>query len=267
MTVEFRLGVIGNPISHSLSPPIHYQFAQQVDISIEYQKHLVEENNLKSFVRSFFEQGGQGLNVTLPFKQAVIECADKVTLDAELAGSVNTLFKNESNQIVGTTTDGNGLLIDLQRLGFEYQNKHILVVGAGGACQSIILSLLSAGARVSMLNRTKAKVDLLLKRFDSLGPIDAYQATEQPDAIISTVSEFNPVLFDPLSDLVSQTDFCYDLNYGQRAEQFIHWCKANGASNTADGFGMLLGQAAESFNIWTGQRPDIQSESLFALAK
>lgn len=258
MSVQYRLGVIGNPISHSLSPKIHQQFASQTGISVEYKKYLVEEQKLESFVRRYFLQGGQGLNVTLPFKQAVADFVDEVSDEAEAAGSINTLYQLDG-RLIGTTSDGQGLLLDLDRLRFDYQNKKVLVVGAGGASQSIILSLLKSGAKVSVLNRTESKVTDLIKRFSGLGEINSFVETHPVDAIISTTSQFNAELSGSFQHLVATAEYCYDLNYGSRAAEFLNWCNNNGADKIADGFGMLVGQAAQSFKIWTGQLPEIDA--------
>ena len=261
MNITGRFGVIGNPIKHSLSPLIHQQFAAQLEAQIDYQKYLVELDLLDAFIQDFFANDGMGLNVTLPFKQKVIPLVNVLSDEARMANSVNTL-SIQDGRLVGDTTDGAGLLYDLAGHDFTVEGKKVLVVGAGGASQSILVALLSAGARVSLLNRTQSKVEQLVERFTPIGQISAYQASDQFDGVISSTSEFNSELMKPVARQISETTFCYDLNYGQRAEAFKQFALQNGCIRFADGLGMLLGQAAKSFEIWTGQLPQIDMVSI-----
>ncbi|WP_444996693.1 shikimate dehydrogenase [Aliikangiella sp. IMCC44359] len=257
MSTTIRLGVIGNPITHSLSPVIHQQFAQQFADDIDYQKYLVEENNLSNFVKQFFDGGGRGLNVTLPYKQAVIQCIDSLTEEAEFAGSVNTILKNQQGQLVGHTTDGQGLLLDLDGHGFDIQQKKILVIGAGGASQSILVALLKAGAIIRLHNRNKDKITKLIEQFSVVGDIDSFQRDEQYDGVISAVTEFNSGLMKPVANCIGNKTFCYDLNYAARAQDFYQFALRSGCTAFADGLGMLVGQAAYSYQMWTGHLPNI----------
>jgi len=263
MNLNGRFGVIGNPIKHSLSPQIHQQFAAQFNASIDYHQYLVETDELKNFIREFFQRQGLGLNVTLPFKQSVSECVDKLSEEARLAGSVNTLSLH-GDQIIGTTTDGQGLLYDLNRLGWRVKDRTILVVGAGGASQSILVSLLHAGAKVKIFNRTAAKAESLVEKFSTLGVIELYQPGNAFDGLISSTSEFNLPLMSPLAEQINQRVFCYDLNYGERAQGFKDFARHNGCRQISDGLGMLVGQAAKSFEIWTGKLPQIEPITIAA---
>ena len=133
------------------------------------------------------------------------------------------------------------------------------MVGAGGACQSILLALLKAGARISLLNRTMARVAPLVARFGVFGEIKPFAAQTPTgfDLVITSISEFNPSLMQSIAVEISPTTFCYDLNYGQRANDFMAFAKNCGAQKLSDGKGMLIGQAAHSYQLWTGERPDI----------
>lgn len=262
MPKTYRLGVIGNPIKHSLSPTIHQQFAQQFDLDIDYQKYLVEEEQLEQFVADFFSRGGEGLNATLPHKQALISVVDELTDEAQAAGSVNTLFLNRQGDLIGHTTDGSGLIYDFDRLGWQLKGKRVLVVGAGGASQSILLAILKQGAVVELLNRTHTKVEQLANQFKSFGTIEEYSDANRYDLVISSISEFNHELLAPVAAQIGENTLCYDLNYGTRAEQFTTWCQQAGAKQIVDGMGMLIGQAAKSFHLWVGKLPNIEEVEL-----
>ena len=262
MTNTLKLGVIGSPIQHSLSPTIHRQFASQFNHSIDYQKYLVLPEDLDDFVREFFDGGGVGLNVTLPHKQAVIPLVDELSATAMITGSVNTLYLDKNNKLIGDTTDGKGLLLDLQRQSVDVNNKNILIVGAGGATNSIIGELLERQANIQVLNRTLSKVDELSSRFRSLGEVAHFNNETHIDILISSISEFNPQIFSQIESLISAKTFCYDLNYGERAEAFLNFCQQRGAKNTSDGLGMLIGQAACSYQLWMGEMADIDRVKL-----
>ncbi len=251
-----RYGVIGNPVTHSLSPDIHRQFAKQFGHTIDYQKYHLEVHQLKTFVSQFFEEGGKGLNVTLPFKQSVISLTDRLTDDAKLANSVNTLFVDGDGLLVGDTTDGRGLLLDLNKCGFDISNKRLLVIGAGGASQSILLSLLKAGAKISLHNRTIEKVIELQNRFSSIGTITTFDSGQHFDGVINATSQFNQPLMAPVKLSISSDTFCYDLNYAARADEFKNFSGGCGCQKFSDGLGMLIGQAAYSYKIWCGLLPD-----------
>ena len=262
MSKTYRFGVIGNPVKHSLSPTIHEQFAQQFNLDIDYKKYLVEDEQLEQFVADFFSRGGEGLNATLPHKQALISVVDELTDEAQAAGSVNTLFLNRQGDLVGHTTDGAGLIYDFERLGWQLKGKRILVIGAGGASQSILLAILKQGAVVELLNRTQAKVEQLVNQFKSFGSIEEYSNANRYDLVISSISEFNHDLLAPVSSQIDENTLCYDLNYGARAEQFTAWCQQAGAKQVVDGMGMLIGQAAKSFHLWVGKLPNINQVKL-----
>ncbi|TQV88181.1 shikimate dehydrogenase [Aliikangiella coralliicola] len=269
---EFKLGVIGCPIKHSVSPVIHRQFSQQFNHQIDYQKYLVEPENLTSFVSTFFTNSEtqnlvKGLNVTLPHKQLVIDSLERLTEEASLCQSVNTIFVDQNGKLTGDTTDGRGLLYDLEQLDFAVSGKNILVVGAGGASQSILVALLKAGASIQLLNRTQDKAEILVERFSHLGKIATFSASAfggslKLDGVISSISEFNGPLMSSITSCIDSQTYFYDLNYGERAESFRQFALANQCERFADGLGMLIGQAAFSYQIWTGSLPDVNSVKL-----
>lgn len=253
-------GVIGNPISHSLSPEIHTEFAKQFNLDLNYKKYLLEPENLDVFVRKFFNQGGTGLNVTLPFKQQVFNLVDELSDAAKLCQSVNTLFMTPQGKMKGDTTDGEGLIHDFTRLGFEFKKKNILLIGAGGASISVIYSLLQHNAKLTILNRSENKIKTIIAQFKEHGVIHLFdhKKTENFDGVILAISEFNESLFEQVLSSLQKDAFVYDLNYADRAEKSLHYFKQKGFTRQSDGYGMLLGQAAKSFEIWHGVLPKIK---------
>ena len=252
-------GVIGNPVEHSLSPQIHSSFTEKCNISLDYQKYLVESEELNAFVTGFFAKGGTGLNVTLPFKQQVIPIVDKLTNAAKVCQSVNTLYTN-NGKLVGDTTDGKGLILDLERLNFETNNKNILVVGAGGASLSVIYSLLENESKVYLHNRSQEKIPEIIKQFSNVGEIHPFKPKQEIlfDGVICSVSKFNQSFFDQISPKLKPDAFVYDLNYGKRAEESLNYFRTKNIERLSDGYGMLVGQAAKAFEIWFGVLPDIK---------
>jgi len=258
-------GVIGNPIAHSKSPEIHQKFAASCQVELEYNKYLVSEQNLQEFVTDFFEQEGTGLNVTLPFKQSVIQLVDELTENAKLCQSVNTLYRNKEGKLCGATTDGDGLLLDLDKLGFIHQGKNILVIGAGGASVSIICALLKQQTKVRIINRSQDKIAKLVDQFSGIGDIGIFNQEEKNhnreqitfNGVISAISNPNNNLYQSILPSLKSDAFIYDLNYAERAEETLNYFRENGLTRSSDGYGMLVGQAAKSFEIWHGVMPKI----------
>ena len=252
-------GVIGNPIAHSLSPQIHQKFAIQIKLELDYQKYLIEQVNLESFVRDFFHNGGTGLNVTLPFKQQVLSLVDELSDAANVCQAVNTLSIGKNGTIRGDTTDGAGLILDLKRLGFEFKNKNILVVGAGGASISVVHGLLKSNSKVTIHNRSQEKVSTIISQFSDIGEVEAFSEKKNVkyDGLICAISQFNQVLLEPTVSRLHKKAFIYDLNYGERAKETLDYFKQKGFQKSSDGYGMLVGQAAKSFEIWHGVLPKL----------
>jgi shikimate dehydrogenase len=263
MSQILKYGVIGDPVNHSVSPQIHSQFARQFDHLLDYQKYHVTAENLESFIANFFESGGKGLNVTLPHKQTIIKHLDKLTERAKLAQSVNTVFVDQLGLVVGDTTDGEGLILDLKKQQLDLAKSQILVIGVGGAAQSIIPALLNAGASIEILNRTERKAIDIVERFSNLGSIKLIDKHCRSglvfDCVISSISEFNFELVSVISKRLKQDTFCYDLNYGARAKMFKRFSIESGATRFSDGSGMLIGQAALSYQVWNNVLPDISN--------
>ncbi len=258
-----RYAVIGNPIEHSKSPDIHLLFADQTGEMLSYEKILAEENEFNDTVNDFFNRGGKGLNVTVPFKNAACKFVDELSEYAEHAGAVNTIYKNSSGKFVGANTDGIGLLRDLKKtLRLQLSDKKILIVGAGGATQGIVEPLLQESpAELIIANRTVSKADAIANQFNKFGNIASCALGDIPkqnfDLVLHATSaglQDNNVEL-PI-EIISLNTCCYDLLYSNQDTPFMQWAKQQGAKQVVDGFGMLLEQAAEAFYLWHGKRPD-----------
>ncbi len=257
--------VFGNPIAHTKSPQIHSAFAKETNQNIVYNKQLVELGEFAKAARDFFDHGGKGLNITVPFKHDAFDFADLLTERADTAGAVNTLVLQENGKIMGDNTDGIGMVSDItQRLKWAIHNKRILILGAGGAVKGVLLPVLHENpAEVVIANRTVSKAEDLAKRFAQYGNISAVGfdgiGGRAFDIIINGTSASLAGDLPPIPDTcIVVNGNVYDMMYAKEATPFITWAKQNGAANTADGLGMLVGQAAEAFNLWRGVRPNTQ---------
>ena len=261
-TKTAKCGVIGNPIKHSLSPNIHAKFAQDTKVELEYDKYLLQETELKDFIHEFFNSGGVGLNVTAPFKQPVLQCVDELTEAAKTCQSVNTISIGQSGQLVGDTTDGAGIMLDLERLGYVTKNSKVLLLGAGGATVPVVRALLLNQCDVTIMNRTETRVEKIAQQLKSVGNVNLFVANQSNefDGVICALSHFNREMLQLAAGSLKSDAFVYDLNYAERAEETIGFFKLKGFSKLSDGYGMLIGQAAKSFQIWHGKMPPLNLE-------
>jgi shikimate dehydrogenase len=257
-----KYAVFGNPIEHSRSPQIHAAFALQTKQVLTYERQLVAVDGFADAARTFFAEGGLGLNVTVPFKLDACQFADELTARAAFAGAVNTLARQEDGQILGDNTDGIGMVSDmLGNLGWTLAGQRILVLGAGGAVRGVLQPLLlQQPQQLVIANRTLARAQELAASFSAQGPVSACAyaelAGQQFDVVINGTSASLAGELPPLpSDLLAPHARCYDMMYGAQPTVFLQWAKARGAAQTADGLGMLVGQAAEAFYLWRGVRP------------
>lgn len=262
-TIIDRYGVMGYPVSHSRSPVIHRLFALQTEQDMQYELLQVTPEKLETAVRQFQRTGGKGLNITVPHKSAVARLVDKTSERAATAGAVNTLSFRDG-EIHGDNTDGIGLLRDLSvNLGVNLEGANILLLGAGGATRGIVGPLLEMSpASLRIANRTLDKAQEIAEHFARSGPVTACRfnvvpVSEPYDLIINATSaglqgDAPPY---PAAAITEQT-YCYDLSYGLTATPFSVWARDNGAAHSVMGWGMLVEQAAESFHIWRGIRPN-----------
>jgi len=255
--------VIGNPIAHSKSPEIHAQFAAQTGQQLSYERLLAPLQGFKAAVKVFIANGGKGANVTVPFKLDAHALADHLTERARLAGAVNTL-KFEDGVILGDNTDGAGLVTDLTRnLSLDLQGTRILLLGAGGAARGVLGPLLGAAPEYfEIANRDANKALELAKEFANLGELrgcgfDAITNEGTFDLILNATSASLQDTIPPIPpSVIGPTTLCYDMAYGKGDTAFTRWAKNAGAGRAETGWGMLVEQAAESFFLWRGVRPD-----------
>lgn len=252
---------MGNPIAHSKSPQIHAHFAQQTGQHLEYRAILVEQGSLPKALAAFRDQGGKGLNVTVPFKREAWEWVEARSPRAERAGAVNTIaFRNGVS--FGDNTDGVGLVRDLVvNHQVSLKNRRVLLLGAGGACRGVVEPLLAKfPALLAIANRTQSKALELAQGFADLGKTAGFAYAElehaQYDLIINATSCSLKGELPPLpSGVLVSGGVCYDMMYGSSPTVFIQWARQNRASRAIDGLGMLVEQAAEAFFLWRGIHP------------
>ncbi len=267
-----QYAVFGNPIKHSYSPIIHEEFASQTKQRLIYKRELVPIESFAASVDKFFRGGGLGLNVTLPFKTEAHDYADIVTDRALLAGAANILSRMPNGDICGDNSDGIGLITDIKiNLGWKIRSKRVLVLGAGGAVRGVLKPLLQENPRsIVIANRTVKKADALVKAFQDQFEISVcgYDnlCSRSFDLIINGTSAglLEKGLRLPDRILSTENIACYDMMYGEKQSAFLDWAVLRGA-DIADGLGMLVEQAAESFFIWRGVRP--QTEPVIKLLR
>lgn len=255
-----RFAVIGHPITHSLSPQIHALFAEQTKQDMSYEGIDLPPTSFETRVWQLLKDGFQGFNVTVPFKGDAFDFVDEPTERAKRCRSVNTIMKLPDGRTFGDTTDGIGLLFDLQQhLQWPIEGKHVLILGAGGAVRAIIEPLVSANpASLVLANRTQAKAEELADDFPQLSPCSFKELSGRFDIIINGTSSSLSGQLPPIpEDIINPGTHCYDMMYGKDKTAFLAWAEQLGAVHTADGLGMLVAQAAESFSIWRGVRPDV----------
>ncbi len=272
-----RYAVIGNPVAHSQSPRIHAEFARQTGQDIAYEKLLAPLDAFEITVRRFFDEGGKGLNVTVPFKNEAFRIISPDTVsfggvvDAE---AVNTI-KVEGKQLIGYNTDGIGLVTDLEKnLGFTISGKRVLLMGAGGAAQGVMHPLLQRRPGTLVIaNRTPDKAERLAKRFARFAPLSMQGISAVPyshlgnspfDLVINATSAgLSGEMPELPQGIFANGALAYDMVYG-RDTPFLQFARQSGA-RAVDGLGMLVEQAAESFFIWRGVRP--QTAPVIALLR
>ena len=265
-----RYAVIGNPISHSKSPFIHAEFAKQTGQDLHYGTVLAPLDGFVAEVQAFVKKGGRGLNVTLPFKLEAFELATEKSPRALDAGAINTL-KFIGNSIIGDNTDGVGLVRDItQNLAFPIRGKRILLIGAGGAARGVIYPLLQEEPQsLTIANRTIATAAALVSRYFEISYFKRTQLSAvsfaelkgaQFDLVINASSASVKGESLPLpADIFARGSLAYEMMYGKGRTPFMQFARDDGAGKVADGMGMLIEQAAESFLIWRGVRPDTRT--------
>jgi shikimate dehydrogenase len=258
-----KYAVFGNPIKHSKSPLIHASFAQQCGLQLQYRAVRVEIDGFAQAARSFFEGGGAGLNVTVPFKQEAFELVDTLSDRALRAGAANTLTPLPTGGIAGDNTDGIGLVTDMVvNLGWAVRDLRVLVLGSGGAVRGILEPLMRERPKqVLIVNRTASRATQLASEFSDLGPVEggAYSliGSRQFDLVINgTSAGLSGEMPELPASLLTDHSCCYDMVYGAQPTVFMRWAAHHAAWAVSDGLGMLVEQAAQSFYLWNKAKPE-----------
>ncbi len=264
MKKPITLAVLGDPIAHSKSPSIHQAFANQWGQAVDYQAIHCPPDALPATLDRLYEHGFQGANLTVPLKEQALTLCDQLTPAAQMAQATNTLIRTPTGWL-GTNTDGQGLVNDLNDRHVVLKNKRVLLLGAGGAAAGVCGPILDAGvASLTILNRTEARAQALCDRLnDPRISVRSFEDEPKPsdppafDLIIQATSAGHAgEIMTPPGTWMDEHTVAYDLNYGPAHAIFSKWAKAQGLM-VFDGLGMLVWQAALSFEHWTGFRPDV----------
>lgn len=258
-----RLAVFGNPVAHSLSPAIHRAFAQQCGLDIDYQAIEASDETFPDEVNSLAGKGGRGCNITAPFKNAAWKLARRCSNSAGRARAANTLVFEGPGDWYADSTDGAGLVNDIESgASVKTEGARICLLGAGGAAASVLAALLAGNpGAVVIANRSQERARQLATSHSDLGPVTTCVPgdleNEAPfDLVINATSLGHSGMAPDLSpDVLNAGGLCYDMNYGKAAVPLGDLCRDKGIPYS-DGLGMLVNQAALSFELWTGSRPD-----------
>lgn len=261
-----RYAVFGNPIKHSKSPQIHSAFAQSTAQDLIYEAIAVPEDSFNASVESFLTDEGKGLNITIPFKQEAWSLAEVRSPRAELAGAVNTLYRDEQGRLCGDNTDGIGMVRDIIRNhGGTIKDKKVLILGAGGAVRGVLQPVLEQNpSQLVIANRTASKAAELADLVADLGDVKGCGfdtlSGQCFDLVINGTAASLQGEVPPLPEgILADNAWCYDMMYSAEPTAFCIWAYDNGAEKSIDGLGMLVEQAAQSFQIWRGVEPDSQA--------
>lgn len=254
--------VMGDPVAHSKSPRIHHAFAAQTGRRLHYGRIRVPSGRFPEALDLFGGRGGKGLNITLPYKEEAWRAATVLTTRALLAGAVNTLTFTPHGELEGDNTDGAGLVQDMDHNGIRLAGRRVLVLGAGGAVRGVLGPLMERSpAAVVIANRTPARAEKIVATHPhpalSACGLPALQGLGRFDVLINSISAGLQGEMPPLPASLADADSaCYDMLYGDAETPFCRWGHRQGAAVVLDGLGMLVEQAAESFLIWQGVRPE-----------
>ena len=258
-----RYALVGHPVEHSRSPLIHQLFARQTGERITYELIDAAPAQLETAILGFKAAGGRGMNVTVPHKESAYALATRLGDAARAAKAVNTLTFADG-KVRGDNTDGAGFIRDVtENEGRSFADARVLILGAGGAARGILGPVLAAGpGALTLANRTPARAaalkrefaaqgDIAVCAFEDLGGLGAF------DIVVNATSAGLRGEQPPFpASLLTRATFCYDLAYSLKPTPFVAWAHEHGAERAVQGWGMLVEQAAESFAIWRGIRPD-----------
>lgn len=253
--------VFGNPVAHSKSPEIHGRFAAQEGADIEYRRILAGPDAFAEAAAAFFAQGGCGANVTVPFKTDAYHWVNELSERAAAAGAVNTLIPLPDGRIRGDNTDGIALVKDIiENHAIPLAGKKILLLGAGGAVRGIIRPLLEQSPQnLTIANRTFSKAQALADEFGiEAAELDRLAPNHYDIIINGTSGSLSGQVPDIGSDVFGKCILAYDMVYGSEPTAFLTFAENAGAQHIADGLGMLVAQAAFSYELWRGFAPEIR---------
>ena len=254
-----KFAVFGNPISHSLSPMIHKEFAKEQKLNIQYKAIEPESDDFETHAQSFFSKKGIGANVTIPFKDQAYNFADEKDEVSTICQCSNTLWYDDG-KIKAFNTDGQGFINDLKKKNIIMRDMKILILGTGGSARSIINTLSSEDVKsISILSRSQDNVDKIIGKFDKRKKISHYSDSDSFGLVINTtpISMTNSEIPFPES-IINNNTISYDLFYSRKQTRFQEWSLNRGASQALDGIGMLINQAALSYEIWNKFSPDTE---------
>ena len=261
---ETAYAVFGNPIKHSKSPAIHAAFADQCGDDITYRAVRVEIDEFELKVTRFFERGGGGLNITLPFKERAFQLADESSDRANQARAANCLIPLPGGKLRADNTDGVGMIRDMvANHGWQLSGRQVLVLGAGGAARGVMHPLLMENpAQVIVANRTAERAQALAAQFSghkvpvSGGGFESLQGQTFDLIINGTSASLDNEMVALPEITLTERCCCYDMMYGAEPTAFMRWAASKTPWAVSDGLGMLVEQAAESYFLWLGKRPD-----------
>ncbi len=261
-----RFAVFGSPITHSRSPLIHRRFGEALGIALNYTAIECRPGELDSALALFAREGGRGANITMPHKVDVLAACAAVTDRAQRAGVVNTL-RRDGDAWFGDNTDGSGLITDIaERLRIDLRSRRVLMLGAGGAAQGVLPAIFDSGVdSVVICNRTPERADRLADRLGEPSRVRTVYWDDLRDAgmfdliINATSAGHGQGMMDLPFSLAGRRTLAYDLSYGTAALAFLAWARAANCEHALDGLGMLVEQAADSFELWHGRRPDTEA--------
>jgi len=254
--------VIGNPISHSLSPKLHNHWIKENNIEAIYEKKQLNESDIKGIISEVKSDKIHGINVTVPFKKSVIPFLDELTSAANEAQSVNTIYK-QKNKVIGHNTDIDGFELALKHINYDVKNKKVFILGAGGVVSSIILALKKMKVRKIILsNRTKKKAEELIKIYKNLEIVEWGKIPDFNMIINATSLGLNKEDEIKLNyDDIGSNKFFYDVIYNPTQTNFLSNAKKFG-NQIENGKMMFIYQAHQAFNVWHKIKTNIDDKTI-----
>ena len=259
--------VVGNPISHSLSPELHNHWIKQNRIDAKYDKKKLNDNDLEGLISEVRQGNINGLNITVPFKNAVIPYLDKLSDESKKTQAVNTIYMKDK-KIIGHNTDINGFERAIKKINFDFYNKKIFILGAGGVVPSIVYaSMKMRSSEILISNRTKEKAEKIKNIFDNVKLISWGEVPNFDVMINATSLGLNQE--DKLNldfTKIGKNKLFYDVIYNPEETNFLNIGKKLGNVIENSKF-MFIYQAFSAFNLWHNVEPKVNNETIKLLDK